>query len=126
MPTESRVALYDEVFGFYIDRDYFWANPGHSMLIPYETLETGDEYADAMLDRGFTHVYINMVNMPGIERGRFLLSPSGTDPDDGIEWEAHRKDLNFKWKILVYEAKEQGRLQPVYLSQGAALFSIAD
>ena len=84
-PEDSKVALYDEVFGFYIDRDYFWANPGHSMMIPYESVDDGDEYADALLDLGFTHVYLNAINMSQGEANRFMfprLSWSGQESVD--------------------------------------------
>jgi hypothetical protein len=54
-----KVALYDEVRGFYLDVDYFWANPGHSRLIEYEKLRTPEELIAQLKRLGTTHVYMN-------------------------------------------------------------------
>jgi len=56
----SKTALYDEVFGFLLDVPYFWANPGHSTIIPYDSMLSGSDYAQGMRKLGFTHVYVNL------------------------------------------------------------------
>lgn len=55
-----KVALYDEVFGLYLDVPYYWANPGHSTQIPYDAMSTGEDYASRMKEMGFTHAYLNL------------------------------------------------------------------
>jgi hypothetical protein len=55
----SKIALYDEVFGFLLDVPYYWANPGHSTQIPYDSMTSGEDYAAAMKKMGFTHAYVN-------------------------------------------------------------------
>lgn len=59
LPPESRIALYSEVRGYYLDRDYFWANPGHHALIPYGRLRSGRELAEQLRRFRITHVLIN-------------------------------------------------------------------
>jgi hypothetical protein len=60
LPAGSKVALYDEVFGYLLDRPYFWANPGHSTIIPYDSMNTGADFAAEMRKLGFTHIYMNL------------------------------------------------------------------
>lgn len=54
------VALFDEVRGLYLNRKYFWANPGHHTLIPYDEIHDGAGLIAALKKLGTTHVYVNM------------------------------------------------------------------
>jgi hypothetical protein len=120
LPADSKVALYDEVFGFYLDRDYFWANPGHSMLIPYESMLTVDDYATALIDLGFTHVYVSLLSSDQ----RFIDALSGIRPYTPQEREAMFPDLNTRWRVLVADAANQGRLRLEQPFGGAVLYSV--
>ncbi|MES1228294.1 MAG: hypothetical protein ABUL72_06445, partial [Armatimonadota bacterium] len=60
VPKNGRIALYDEVFGYFLDVPYYWANPGHSNEIPYDQMRSGHDYVEAMRRMGFTHVYVNL------------------------------------------------------------------
>ena len=117
LPEGSKFALYDEVFGFYLDKPYFWANPGHSMLIPYESLETGEQYAEAMRALGFTHVYLNLA----YSDQRFRDALDGTRPYTPEEWKAMSPDLNLKWRLLLADAVNKGLIANLEVNQGAAL-----
>jgi hypothetical protein len=57
---DTNVALYDEVRGFYLDVNYYWANPGHHTAIPHEQISTTDEWISALKSLGTTHVYLNL------------------------------------------------------------------
>jgi len=94
---DSRVALYQEVRGFYFDRDYFWANPGHHDLIPYDRLQNGDELADTLRRFRIAHVLINYDNDPT------------------------RTYLQTPWYRLLQDAVRRGRLKPVFATDGAQL-----
>ncbi|MEX2242318.1 MAG: phospholipid carrier-dependent glycosyltransferase [Fimbriimonadaceae bacterium] len=109
LPEGSKVALYDEVFGFYLDTPYFWANPGHSMLIPYESLENGEQYIQSLRDLGFTHIYLNMAYADQ----RFRDALDGTSPYSPQEWESLSPDLNLKWKLLVADAANRQLIRDV-------------
>jgi hypothetical protein len=54
-----KVALYDEVRGYYLDVDYWWANPGHSRIIEYEKLQNSEDLVTELKRTGTTHVYMN-------------------------------------------------------------------
>jgi hypothetical protein len=120
LPAGSKVALYDEVFGFYLDRDYFWANPGHSMLIPYEQMQTATDYTRALSDNGFTHVYVSLTSSDQ----RFIDALSGARPYTQDERDAMFPDLNTRWRVLVAEAANQGRLRPEQSFGNAVLYSL--
>lgn len=106
----GRVALYDEVFGSLLDVPYFWANPGHSTVIPYETLETGADLADALKDLGMSHVYVSLQYQSPEQRDRFLAAVFQGQPYSAEERARLTGDLQNKWIPLVAEAAAQGRL----------------
>jgi hypothetical protein len=55
-PPKATVALYSEPRGYYLDRDYLWADAGHSRLIEYERVKTGDDLLAAYSRPGITHL----------------------------------------------------------------------
>ena len=123
LPKDSRIALYDEVFGFYVDRDYFWANPGHSMLIPYESMQSASDYVIAMRRLGFTHIYINLFT--GDMRFPAAIG-YGTDllPYSEEERSAMMLNLDLRWKVLLADASAQGLIRPQATFGMSVVFSI--
>ncbi len=125
----GKVALYDEVFGYLLDVPYVWANPPHSLMIPYDTLNTGEAYADSMKKLGFSHIYIS-------------TSPLVKDPAFVTQWVAAmglvkapepwtgtmRADLlgnwENKWMVLFADAVAAKRIVPVKGFKRGILFSI--
>lgn len=99
----AKVALYDEVRGFYLAHDYFWANPQHSTMIPYEAIGSGAELVDHLRALGATHVYVHLspVILGADRAGR--LSRAFTDPAAPIEEEE-------RFRRLLIEAARQGEL----------------
>ncbi|MBM3458941.1 MAG: hypothetical protein FJX77_10475 [Armatimonadetes bacterium] len=67
LPTNVRVALYQETRGYYFDRRYFWANPLQHNWIPYDTLPNGRALAGQLRRFGITHVLINYDFCRGVE-----------------------------------------------------------
>ncbi len=55
----GKVALYDEVFGYYLDVPYFWANPGHTTLIGYDKLNDGAQFIARLKEMGFAYIYLS-------------------------------------------------------------------
>lgn len=125
LPQNSKIALYDEVFGFLLDRDYMWANPGHSTLIPYENMKTGEDYAKEMQALGFTHVYVNLQFTERETRSKWLqaLSPTGEDytPE---EKEKMSTDLDLKWRLLIAEAARNLKIKLIEQKGPGLLFEI--
>ncbi len=118
IPTGRRIVLYDEVFGFLLDCNYVWGNPGHSTWIPYERLESGEDLVDALTERAITHAYVNLD--PGlVDRGfgdRWLgasgLVP-GAEPYLVTERETMRRDPNLWWRWLLADSIRSGRARPI-------------
>ncbi len=99
----AKVALYDEVRGFYLTRDYFWANPQHSTMIPYESIGSGAELVERLRVLGATHVYVHLSPVIlGKERAA-RLSLAFTDPAAPIEEEE-------RFRRLLIEAVREGDL----------------
>jgi hypothetical protein len=72
LPPDSRVAFFQEVRGYYADREYFWANPLQHDLVPYEDLKDGAELARFLRAKlGITHVLINANFLDGSEGTRW-------------------------------------------------------
>jgi 4-amino-4-deoxy-L-arabinose transferase-like glycosyltransferase len=118
--ASGKVALYDEVFGYYLDVPYFWANPGHSTLIPYERTEDGAQLADELKRLGFTHVYVNFgVGVAFANRDareKWMAQARLIEPAQPISAEERSeafKDLRTKWRMLLAEASAGGRLEPL-------------
>jgi hypothetical protein len=127
LAAEGKVALYDEVFGFFLDVPYFWANPGHSTQIPYERLESGASYADEMAAQGFTHVYVSF-GYKAPEDVRRWVSATGLDgspiPYEGEERAELLGNFEQRWKVLVAEAVLSRRLAPVWATGKGVLFEL--
>ena len=121
LPEGSRVALYDEVFGFYIDgTDYFWANPGHSMLIPYDSLEDGEQLVDSLKELGFTHIYVNIAGQQRFESAmNYGENPNPYSEEERVDM---IKDLNSKWRYLVADARVSNMMSAVEIYERAFLF----
>jgi hypothetical protein len=95
LPNESKIALYQETRGFYLDRDYYWANPGQNNEIPYDTLKSGSELSAFLRGMGITHVLINYD----------FAGDQGTAP----------------WYRLLMSGIRTGSLEEVFRSKGAEL-----
>lgn len=95
LPTASKVALYQETRGFFLDRDYYWANPGQNNEIPYDTLKSGSELGAFLRGMGITHLLINYD----------FAGDQGTAP----------------WYRLLMDGIRTGKLEEVFRSEGAEL-----
>lgn len=112
----GRVALYNEVFGFFLDVPYFWANPGHSTEIPYATLRDGHELALSLKSLGMTHVYLSLDYMEPGQRRRMIAAMglgSAPHPYTSEEIRGAFADIRNKWPVLLAQAIESGDLAPI-------------
>ncbi|MDR3692541.1 MAG: glycosyltransferase family 39 protein [Fimbriimonas sp.] len=116
--AKGKVALYDEVFGYLLDVPYIWANPPHSMLIPYDRLNDAASYVDALKKLGVTHVYINL--SPMVKDQQFVSRWVGamglngvTEPFSPQERKEHWDNWKDKWEILLADAVAERRLEPI-------------
>lgn len=122
-----RVALYDEVFGYLLDVDYYWANPGHSRMIDYDGSETADEYADELRRVGTTHVYFNLAFQSPEFRDRWMQAAGLATGSPWSEEEQAELDAEFqrKWQRLLADAVRVGELRPLGQAGSGLLFEVA-
>ena len=65
LPKDSKIALLGEPRGFYLDREYIWADPGHHTMIPYEKFRSVQELIEGYKKLCITHIIINRIFAPG-------------------------------------------------------------
>jgi len=126
----GKVALYDEVFGYLLDVPYVWANPPHSMIIPYDSLHDGASYAAEMKKLGFTHIYISTSSIiKDKELVKIWIDAMGLkDPPvpftDEVIKKYNLRDWQNEWMILLAEAVAQHLIQPVKGFKHGILFKV--
>jgi hypothetical protein len=124
----GKVALYDEVFGYLLDVPYMWANPGHSTLIPYDSMKTEADYIAAMKRLGFTHVYVYLRQMLGSEdrmQAWYASTGLGGPVTPMPDREAVLGNWQTKYQVLIADAIAAGDLIPVEnFSNGSILLKI--
>lgn len=59
LPRHAKIALYGYPFGYYLDRDYMWADEGHHTLIPYRRYTSPGQLVRRWRELGVTHVLIS-------------------------------------------------------------------
>ncbi|MEY3600987.1 MAG: hypothetical protein RL169_231 [Armatimonadota bacterium] len=68
-PIDAKVALFDEVRGYYIDRQVLWAEPNHADgLLPWTSFADSADLARELKKRGYTVILINQANR-GADKG---------------------------------------------------------
>ncbi|HEY3783324.1 MAG TPA: hypothetical protein VGL56_19765 [Fimbriimonadaceae bacterium] len=106
----GRVALYDEVFGFYLDVPYFWANPGHSTVIGYDKLNDGAQFVARMKELGFTYIYLGYTDhTDDIEKALGIGGRAA--PISDTTKSAFLADPRTKYKFLICDAATKGLLK---------------
>ena len=112
--NQAKVALYDEVFGYFLNVPYEWANPGHSTLIPYDGMANGVDYAREMRRLGFTHVYMNfapLVKDPAVAAEMTAAFQGVPFPDERARQFQDSWESKFNW--LVVDSVQKGVLEVV-------------
>jgi 4-amino-4-deoxy-L-arabinose transferase-like glycosyltransferase len=112
----GRVALYNELFGYFLDVPYVWADPGNSTELDYAAMKSGDDLVAALRKLGVTHVYIALgVTFGGnAEEAGKWLGAAGLNgsvvpysPEDRAARMVDPQNAN---KVLLAEAIGSGKL----------------
>lgn len=65
LPKDAKIALFGETRGFYLDRDYIWAEPGHNALIPFDRMDSDPgRLTNWLRSRGIDYVLVNHSTFP--------------------------------------------------------------
>ncbi len=100
-PEDAKIALYGEPRGYYLDRDYLWADPGHSALIRYETVRTAEDLVREYRRLGITHVLIHAVYFPNLWESEDRLALTiGKAIDAGLLEQMARVGEGGRYRIL--------------------------
>jgi hypothetical protein len=105
-PPDSKVALFDVVFGFYIDRPILWANPNHSgMLLPWDSYTTADDWLADFKRRGYTTLLTDEA-----------FAPPADSPLQEQKWRLFLQEAvaSGKAEVVFEKADERGRACRVY------------
>lgn len=87
----SKVALFDEVRGYYIDRQILWAEPNHADgLLPWKSFTNSADLARELKSRGYSTILINNANRS-----------------------ADKGSVSGGWRNLVDEAITSGQFMPL-------------
>lgn len=125
--SPSKVALYDEVFGFYLDVPYVWASYGHSTEMGYAEMTSADDLIASFERQGIERVYVNL-RMSDPEFVRRWVGAMGLGdqpaplPDD--ERNNLIGDVQARWKVFLADAVAQGKLRPTQVFRGGVLFDV--
>jgi len=63
-PLSDGVAFYGEPTDFYCDHPYMWAEPGHGIVIPYDTMSGPSDLKAWFLSHGFHYIFIDYTEAP--------------------------------------------------------------
>lgn len=66
LPEDARIVIFDEVRGFYLNREYIWGNPGHHEMIPWSSFRSGKDMVDFFIRNNYTYAMINW-NVAGVD-----------------------------------------------------------
>lgn len=125
LAQESKVALYDEVFGFLLDVPYFWANPGHSTWIPYDEMRSGQDLARWMGENNVGFAYYSFALKPQSDVQAWLATAGLAGPEtqgySDEEIQGLLDNFELRWKALLADAVRTGALRPVWTGPSGVL-----
>ena len=114
-PSVMKVGLFDEVFGYYLNKPYFWATPGHTTEMDYAHITTADDFVANLKKLGLSHAYITDKWIHNTEEEPLFLRVTGLGgetpvPYTSVERAERMKDQRTKWRVLFAEAVTSKKL----------------
>ena len=59
LPKDSKVLLFREIRGYYLDRDYVWGDPLNQSVLDYFSFRSRFDLRKRLMELGITHVLVN-------------------------------------------------------------------
>ncbi|MCX6345803.1 MAG: glycosyltransferase family 39 protein [Armatimonadetes bacterium] len=100
LPADARVAFMGDTRGFYLNREYIWADYGHNLEFSRRYL-SAEDFVQYLKSRHVTHVMINFRFFP--KRGDKTSEPVYQAIDKGLLSQIYPMDTN--GGVAVYEVK---------------------
>jgi hypothetical protein len=112
----QKIALFDEVFGYYLNKPYIWGNPGHTTELGYADMRTSAEFVAALKRMGVSHVYLNNQFIQKTSDEALFVQVTGIDSTTKTEYSAAERsrlmnDQRTKWRVLLNESISNGSLE---------------
>ena len=126
----TKVALFDEVFGYYLNKPYFWAGPGHTTEMDYANISTADELIANLKKLGNSHAYLRVRLEKGSPELELFEKSAGLLGEPPVPYSASVRnermvDQRNKWRVLFAEAAASKKLTIVKaFSRSRFLFKI--
>ena len=105
----TKVGLFDEVFGYYLNKPYFWAGPGHTTELDYANITSADELVTNLKKLGISHAYLKVrlpKGSPELDLFERTAGLTGLPPvpyDQDVRKKQMVDERN-KWRVLFAEA----------------------
>ena len=111
----TKVALFDEVFGYYLNKPYFWAGPGHTTEMDYANISTADEFILSLKKLGISHAYLTNRYIQNSDEQTIFERVTGLNgmapvPYTAEERTKRMKDQGTGWRVLFAEAVASKKL----------------
>jgi hypothetical protein len=112
----QKIALFDEVFGYYLNKPYIWGNPGHTTELGYADMRTSAEFVAALKRMGVSHVYLNNQFIQKTSDEALFDQVTGIDGTSKIQYSEidrsqRMNDQRTKWRVLLNESISIGSLE---------------
>ena len=59
LPEDSKILLFRDTRGVFLDRDYVWGDPLYQLFINYSKFKNEDDFYEELKSIGITHILIN-------------------------------------------------------------------
>lgn len=59
LPENAKILLFRDTRGYYLDREYVWADPLFQLYINYSKINDEDDFYNELRSKGITHILIN-------------------------------------------------------------------
>jgi hypothetical protein len=112
----QKIALFDEVFGYYLNKPYIWGNPGHTTELGYADMRTSTDFVTALKRMGVSHVYLNNQFILKTSDEALFDQVTGIDgtskiQNSEIDRSQRMNDQRTKWRVLLNESISIGSLE---------------
>ena len=117
------VVLFDDVFGYNLNRPYLWGDRGHSSYIPYDSLRSGKELTSWFRKHGIVYA---LCNFQGTASNSELPSSDVLEVQSLLlTWYANRA-VGQDWQFLIADGFRSGGWNVVYVKQGVAVVKMEE